>query len=261
MRRVALVTGAGRRIGAEVAKHLARIGFDVLVHVRSSLEAGETVVGDIQAAGGHARVVTCELTDKADVMRMFEEVSSRGDAVCLIVNNASYFRYDRPEAPDPDILARSIDVHVKAPVVVFECAVETMNQAAGLTIVNILDQKVENINPDYYSYTIGKFALYGITQMWQAMSVPNLRVFGILLGLMLKSGKQTDDNFQIAKDDNLLQRAPTPSDLCDMIEYLVNARGVPGQNIALDSGARLMRRLRDVAFVNDRAGELGRSPR
>jgi NAD(P)-dependent dehydrogenase (short-subunit alcohol dehydrogenase family) len=194
-------------------------------------------------------------------MRIFDSASADGGVVSVIVNNASYFQYDRPEAPDVNILKRSIDVHITAPVLVFECAIEKMNAEAGMTIVNILDQKVENINPDYYSYTIGKFALYGITQMWQAMPTPNLRVFGILPGLMLKSGKQTEDNFQIAKGDNLLERAPTTSDLCEMIEYLVNARGVPGQNIALDSGARLMRRLRDVAFVHDRAGELDRSRR
>lgn len=261
MRRVALVTGAGRRIGADVARHLATIGFDVLVHVRSSVEAGEKVVDEISGAGGRARLVTAELTDKAEVMRMFDGVSSDGGAVSVIVNNASHFQYDRPEAPDLDILRKSIDAHVAAPAVIFECAIAKMNAAAGMTIVNILDQKVENINPDYYSYTIGKFALYGMTQMWQAMSKPNLRVFGILLGLMLKSGKQTEDNFQIAKDDNLLRRAPTTADLCGMIEYLVNARGVPGQNIALDSGACLMRRLRDVAFVNDHASELERSGR
>ena len=260
-RRVALVTGAGRRVGADVARHLARMGFQVMVHVRSSVEAGEKVVREILEAGGHARVVECELTDKSEVMRIFDSASADGGVVSVIVNNASYFQYDRPEAPDVNILKRSIDVHITAPVLVFECAIEKMNAEAGMTIVNILDQKVENINPDYYSYTIGKFALYGITQMWQAMPTPNLRVFGILPGLMLKSGKQTEDNFQIAKGDNLLERAPTTSDLCEMIEYLVNARGVPGQNIALDSGARLMRRLRDVAFVHDRAGELERSRR
>ena len=260
-RRVALVTGAGRRIGADVAKHLSRMGFDVIVHVRSSVAAGETVVEEIRQAGGSARVVACELTDKADIMRMFDGAAADGGVVSVIVNNASYFQYDRLDAPDFDILKKSIDVHVTAPVLIFQCAVERMDAAAGLTIVNILDQKVENINPDYYSYTIGKFALYGITRMWQAMPVPNLRVFGILPGLMLRSGKQPEDNFQVAKDDNLLKRAPTTADLCEMIEYLVNARGVPGQNIALDAGASLMRRLRDVAFVHDRAGELDRSTR
>jgi NAD(P)-dependent dehydrogenase (short-subunit alcohol dehydrogenase family) len=192
---------------------------------------------------------------------MFDGAAADGGAVSVIVNNASYFQYDRPDAPDLDILKKSIDAHVTGPVLIFQCAVERMDKATGLTIVNILDQKVENINPDYYSYTIGKFALYGITQMWQAMPVPNLRVFGIMPGLMLRSGKQTEDNFQVAKDDNLLKRAPTTSDLCEMIEYLVNARGVPGQNIALDAGASLMRRLRDVAFVHDRSGELDRPTR
>ena len=99
MRRVALVTGAGRRIGADVARHLATIGFDVLVHVRSSVEAGEKVVDEILGAGGRARLVTAELTDKAEVMRMFDGVSSDGGAVSVIVNNASHFQYDRPEAP------------------------------------------------------------------------------------------------------------------------------------------------------------------
>lgn len=255
MRRVALVTGAGRRIGADVARHLARIGFDVLLHVHSSVAPGEAVVAEIREAGGRARLVTGALTDKPAVRAMFDDVAAEGGAVSLIVNNASYFQYDRPEAPDPDILRQSIAVHVAAPAVIFECALAAMNAAAGLTVVNILDQKIENVNPDYYSYTIGKFALYGMTQMWQAMPVPNLRVFGILPGLMLKSGKQTEDNFQTAKTDNLLQRAPTNADLCEMIEYLVNARALPGQNIALDSGARLMRRLRDVAFANTGAPE------
>ena len=153
-RRVALVTGAGRRVGADVARHLARMGFQVIVHVRSSVEAGEKVVREILEAGGHARVVACELTDNSEVMRIFDSASADGGVVSVIVNNASYFQYDRPEAPDVNILKRSIDVHITAPVLVFECAIEKMNAAAGMTTVNILDQKVENINPDYYSYTI-----------------------------------------------------------------------------------------------------------
>jgi NAD(P)-dependent dehydrogenase (short-subunit alcohol dehydrogenase family) len=248
--RVALVTGAGRRLGAEIVRHLARTGFDVIVHVHTAAEAGEGVVRDIREAGGRARLVQCDLSVESEVLRIFESVPA-DQSVSLIVNSASYFRYDRPEAPDIDTLKRSIDIQVLAPAFIFKAALSRMDEGQRLTVINILDQKLENMNPDYYSYTIGKYALYGMTKMWQSMPNPDVRVFGILLGLTLPSGAQTEGNYQSSRLDNPLRRAPTASDLCELIEYLVRQKNVQGQNIALDAGASLVRRFRDVAFATE----------
>jgi NAD(P)-dependent dehydrogenase (short-subunit alcohol dehydrogenase family) len=246
--RSALVTGAARRIGAHIAKHLGNKGYHVFVHTHRSLEEAGDVVRRIAAAGGSAEVVRADIGSREEIDRLMRTVKSHPARLAVLVNNASLFEYDFPLAADLPLLRRSIDVHIVGPALLFEHLKDIAAADNDVTIVNMLDQKLRNLNPDYYSYTLGKMGLDGLTQIWQSAQIPHIRTFGILLGLTMISGRQSRENFDIASRSNPAMRAPRLEEIAALIDYFLEHKTLTGQTLALDGGASLVRRLRDVAF-------------
>ncbi len=276
-----LITGAGRRIGACLAEHFGRRGTHVFVHVHRSHEDGERVVERIVAAGGAATLVAADLGKADEIAAMVAAILATGDDLSVVVNNASYFDYDSAGRADMSVLEKSLDAHVRGPALIFELLTDRL-RGRRLAFFNLLDQKLVNFNPDYYSYTIGKSGLFAMTRMWQAaeplervqqkwkpvlrpdtrqnndieqdndskISHPALqhRVFGILLGLTLASSVQSPENYERASRSNLLQRAVAPADIAAAIDFFLDNPELPGQNLALDCGESLVPRARDVAF-------------
>lgn len=241
-----LVTGAGRRIGAFIAEHFGGRGYNVFVHVHRSQEDGARVVARIVAAGGRATLVAADLGESAEIAAMVGTILASGDDLSVVVNNASYFTYDNAGRADPGALEKSFDAHVRGPYAIFERLADRL-PSRQLTLFNVLDQKLINFNPDYYSYTIGKAGLFAMTRMWQVEPAPH-RVFGILLGLTMASNVQSPENYDRASKSNLLQRAVAPADIVAAIDFFLDNADLPGQNIALDCGESLVPRARDVAF-------------
>jgi NAD(P)-dependent dehydrogenase (short-subunit alcohol dehydrogenase family) len=246
--KVALVTGAGRRLGAEIARHLGRHNFRVLVHVNASLSEGSAVVDEIERDGGRASLIQADLTTIQGIDRVVSEIKKTFDGLDVLVNSASIFKYDRPGAASVDTLEQSLKIHIVAPFALMEELAQLATATRRLDVFNILDQKLESLNPDYYSYTIGKAGLNAITKLWQSADRPHVRAFGILPGNLYPSGRQTEEDFRAAGRANLLQRSPTPSDICEAISFFQSHPGIPGQNIAIDSGERLVGRARDPAY-------------
>src|SRR5262249_33236181 len=156
--------------------------YHVFVHAHTARDEGNDLVRQVVDQGGSAQLVVADLGDASEVDNMMEQILSHDHPLAVIVNNASYFEYDSPLHANPDILRKSIAAHVLGPFFIFENLKKSPSDRK-ITIVNMLDQKLDNWNPDYYSYTIGKAALYGITKIWQSAALPNIRTFGILLGL------------------------------------------------------------------------------
>lgn len=248
MAKVAVITGAAHRLGAELARHFAQQHFHVIVHVNTSAAAGRNVVGAIEDRGGKALLVVADLsTDRGieDLVRAGQEL---GNGVDLLINNASHFEYDFPGAANEAFLDLSVNLHIVAPFKLIERFARLSNPDRRLDVFNILDQKLERFNPDYYSYTIGKAGLYGLTKLWQASGHRHVRVFGILPGNMYPSGRQTDEEFRVAARANLLGRAPDPRHICDAITFFLNHPAIEGQNLPVDAGERLAGRDRDPAY-------------
>jgi NAD(P)-dependent dehydrogenase (short-subunit alcohol dehydrogenase family) len=244
----ALVTGAGGRLGEVIARHLARNGYEVIVHVNKSRERGKKLVRQIVGEGHSAALDFCDFTRPQRVPGFFKTIAARHGVPQLIVNNASSFEYDFPGKASSAILERSLAVHVTAPFLLTELAYKAARKTHPVTIVNILDQKLLNLNPDYFSYTIGKSGLFAITKLWQTNPSNKLRVFGILPGILFPSGKQTKRDFERVRNDTILGQNPTPQEIADVILLVARTRSMPGQNLVVDGGESLVPRARDIAY-------------
>jgi NAD(P)-dependent dehydrogenase (short-subunit alcohol dehydrogenase family) len=246
--RTALITGATSRLGAHVSRFFAQKGDRVLLHVNASREAAKELGQSLAEEGAQVEVLVADFTAKESIARFCEDLTGRFGAPDVIVNNASVFQHDFPGRADAAKLAASLSVHVMAPFMIVEAAAEAKNLDQALTVFNILDQKLLNPNPDYYSYTLGKTALMALTDLWQRTDRPDLRVFGLLPGLMFPSGPQSQARF--AEDAMKIPtgRATAAADICALMQFFLAHPDLPGQMLPIDGGEHLVIRRRDVAF-------------
>ncbi len=242
--KTALVTGATSRLGAPLARFLSRENYRVLLHVNSSREAAQGLARGLAGA----EIIIADFTDRAAISDMCAKVTAICRAPDVIVNNASVFQHDFPGAGDADNLAASLSVHVLAPYLILEAAAAAKAPDRKLTVFNILDQKLLNPNPDYYSYTLGKSALMAMTTLWQKADRPDIRVFGLLPGLMFPSGPQTDARFVDDQRKIPTGRATPADDICAAMAFFLAHPDQPGQMLPIDGGEHLVARRRDVAF-------------
>ncbi|RFP08357.1 MULTISPECIES: SDR family oxidoreductase [unclassified Duganella] len=249
---VALVTGAGRRIGRAIALGLARAGWDVAVHYRASEAEAREVVAAIEALGRRAVALPCDLADEAAVRALLPQAVAALGAVRCVVNNASLFDYDSAA----DFTAGRLDAHMRANVaapVILAQALHTALAADGGdaqgVVINLLDQKLYNLNPDFLSYTLSKAALHAATTMLAQQLAPAVRVVGIAPGITMVSGDQTEAGFAQAHRQTPLGRSSTPEDIADSVVYAATARALTGTTLLVDGGQHLMPLPRDVMFL------------
>lgn len=248
MTRTVLVTGGARRLGAAIVRRLAADGHAVVIHQGHPDVAGDELAAAIVEAGGRAATVVGDLADLAGVADLFARARAAiGGPVDGLVNSASRFAFDRPEAFEPALFGELAAINCGAPVALAS-ALAAQDDVADASIVNILDQKVANLNPDFLSYTCAKVALEGATTMLAQALGPRVRVNAVSPGLTLPSGDQTDAEFAAVASRNLLERPVGADAVADAVAYLIGARGVTGQNLFVDCGQRFLAAPRDVMF-------------
>lgn len=245
--KTALVTGATSRLGVCLARFFAAENYKVWLHVHNARDAARELAQNLARDGAEAEILAADFADAADIARFSAEISTRG-GVDVIVNNASLFRHDFPGRGDPAMLAASLSVHVTAPFTIIEAAAEAKKPEALLTVFNILDQKLLNPNPDHFSYTLGKSALFCLTQLWQMSDRRDVRMFGLLPGLMFPSGDQTTERFALDERKIPTGRATPATDICALIGFYLAHPDLAGQTVAIDGGEHLVPRRRDIAF-------------
>ena len=237
------MTGAAKRLGAAIARRLAVAGWRVAVHYGNSRDAAE---GLAQELGGIA--LQGDLADPEVPAKLIAEAAAwAGEPVSGLVNSASEFTFDDPARFDPVLLAHLMAVNLAAPLVLARELAGQADLAEG-AIVNLLDQKVGNPNPDYLSYTCTKLALAGATELMAQAFAPRVRVNAVSPGLTLRSGDQSEADFAKVARANLLERPVGADAIADAVAWLLDTRGVTGQNLFVDNGQRFMKRDGDVMF-------------
>ncbi len=248
MIRTVLVTGGAKRLGAAIVRRLAADGHAVVVHQGHSPEEADALVDEIVAIGGRAAAVEGDLSDLHGVGDLFAAARGAiGGPIDGLVNCASKFAFDRPPAVDPVLFAELAAINCGAPVLLAS-ALASQEDVRDGAIVNLLDQKVANLNPDFFSYSCGKIALEGATVMLAQALGPRISVNAVSPGLTLPSGDQTAAEFEAVASDNLLQRPVGAKAVADAIAWLLSAKGVTGQNLFVDCGQRFLARDGDVMF-------------
>jgi NAD(P)-dependent dehydrogenase (short-subunit alcohol dehydrogenase family) len=247
--RVALVTGAARRIGRAIALGLARDGWDMAVHYHGSEGAALETVAAIGALGRRAVALRCDLADCDAVAGLLARADAALGAVSCLVNNASLFDYDSAA----DFSAAALDAHMRvnvtAPLLLARALHAATPEGRQAVVVNLLDQKLYNLNPDYLSYTLSKAALQTATTMLAQALAPAVRVVGIAPGITLVSGDQSESGFEKAHQATPLGRSSTPEDIADSVCYVARARALTGATLLVDGGQHLMPLARDVMFL------------
>jgi NAD(P)-dependent dehydrogenase (short-subunit alcohol dehydrogenase family) len=252
---VVLVTGGARRIGRELSLGFAARGWDVAVHYGDSRAAAEEVVEEITALGRRAVALHADLENEAEVARLVPDCAAAlGRPVCVL-NNASRFDEDTARDVGYARLLQLMAINVGAPLVLARTLYEATPEAAVSDetlrgcVINVLDQKLYNMNPDYLSYTLTKAALANATVALAQALAPKVRVVGLAPGLTLQSGDQTPESFASAHQLTPLKRASRPADLVEAALYLAKATGVTGTTLVVDGGQHLVPSPRDVMFL------------
>jgi NAD(P)-dependent dehydrogenase (short-subunit alcohol dehydrogenase family) len=238
-RGVALITGAGRRIGRALALAMAGAGYDIAVHCHSSCAEAEGVAAEIAALGRKSEVLRADLAAEAETRGLVAAAHRALGPVTLLVNNASVFEDDRVETLTSEGWRKHMEVNLHAPLMLSQAfAAELPEGLAGL-IINVLDQRVWNPNPQFFSYSLSKAALWMATRTMAQGLAPRIRVNGIGPGPTLPSIHQTVELFQAEAEHTPLQRRATPADIAAAALYLIDAPTVTGQMIAVDGGQHL----------------------
>jgi len=243
-----LVTGGARRIGAGIVRRLALRGHEVAIHHHHAPEDAETLRATIAAAGGRVCLVAGELADAATASALIEAArEGLGGPVSGLVNNASQFAFDQLPLADFALLDQHMRVNLGAPIALASALAAQHDVDEG-AVVNLLDQKVANLNPDFLTYTLSKSALAAATELMARALAPRIRVNAVSPGLTLPSLDQSDSEFSEHSRRNLLQRPVALDDLAATVEHLLTCRSITGQNVFVDCGQRFLPRDGDVMF-------------
>ena len=251
--RVALVTGAGARIGQEIARDLGKRGWTVLAHYRNSHQGIHDTLEAIRSEGGNAYAVQADLADETDLDQMIKEAIDLAGRPTLLVNNASSFEKDDVFSADPASWDLHMDVNLRAPFRLSQLMAEGLRECgASGNIINMIDMRVWRLNPTYMTYTLSKSALWTLTQtLAQALAPYQIRVNGIGPGPAMKNIRQTSEDFAEQAASTLLKRGTSPAEICHAVQFILDSPAMTGQMIALDGGQHLAWETPDVINVKE----------
>lgn len=246
-----LVTGGGVRLGAEICRAFARAGWRVLCQYRSSAEAAQALCQQLQDQGHDAIAIEGDLASEVGRRELMSRAAQITGPLSCLVNNASAFEPDTGADFDVELARSQLEVNLIAPLSLARELHAGLPAGTELdaSVIHILDQKVYNLNPDYFSYTVSKLALERSVALQAQALAPRVRVCGVAPGLMYLSGPQTQENFDRASRVNLLKRATDPADVARSCLFLAQTKSITGTTLSVDSGQHLVPLARDVMFA------------
>ncbi|MBU3574378.1 SDR family oxidoreductase [Polynucleobacter sp. UK-Mo-2m-Kol15] len=255
-----LVTGAAKRLGREIALEFAHQGWDIAVHYGRSEADAQTTVADIQKLGRKAIAFKADLASEAEIHSLFASVIAEFNNLQCLINSASIFEYDRANSATPftsTALQDHMQVNLAAPILLSQLMFEYQkcqeknaddSDLSIPAVIQLLDQKLINLNPDYLSYTLSKSALLTSVEVLAVDFAPHLRVIGLAPGITLTSGDQTEAGFMKAHQMTPLGKSSTPSDIAKAAVFLASSNAITGTTLYVDGGQHLLPSSRDVMF-------------
>ncbi len=249
MRKRALVTGAARRLGRAMALHLSRNGFDVAIHYSKSASAAQVLAAEIRRTGHFATAVQANLCDELQTQELIEHAAQAlNGPLCCLINNASIFEDDRIDNATRHSWDRHLESNLRAPFVLTQKFAQQApthklddngEPLAQSVIVNMIDQRIHQPNPEFVSYTIAKMGLWALTRSSAQALSPSIRVNAIGPGPTLQGAHQSQAQFALERKNTILQRGACTKDICATLDYFLNASAVTGQMICPDGGQHL----------------------
>ena len=238
-RPVALVTGAAKRIGRAIALELARAGWDVGLHCNRSRADADALAQELSGLGARAAVLPADLADPDQSAGLIPEcIAALGALECLI-NNASIFERDGVRDFTAESWQAHQDINLRAPVLLAQAFDNALPADQNGNIINIIDQRVLRLTPDFFSYTLSKSALWIATRTMAQALAPNVRVNAIAPGPVLPNHYQTADDFARECESTLLRRGARPEEIAEAVMFILRSPAMTGQMIALDGGEHL----------------------
>lgn len=255
----ALVTGAGARLGRAMALYLGDRGWDVAVHYASSDRGAEETVAALQKMGRKAVALQADLLDENAVQGLLPRaVEGLGGPITCLINNASIFEHDTLHTATRESWDRHLESNLRAPFVLTQALAaqapdarpdENGEPVAQAMVLNMLDQRIRKLTPEFMSYTIAKMGLWTLTQTTAQALAPHIRVNGIGPGPTLRGLRQSEDHFARQRAATILKRGVGPDDITAALGYLLDASGVTGQMLAVDGGQHLAWQTPDVLGI------------
>ncbi|MGH6785534.1 MAG: SDR family oxidoreductase [Novosphingobium sp.] len=241
-----LITGAARRIGATLARAFAGAGWHVAVHVHRADAEAEDFVAGLPSA----ELVECDLLDADAATAMVEALAARLGDWRMLVNSAAVFRLDTAAGIDPATFAEAVRVNAETPARMAQAFLAHARAKGGRRVIQFLDQKLANPNPDFFSYTMAKHALAATVRMLaMAQAQSEDRIYGLAPGAMLPSFDQASDEHEISGRMNLLERLTDPQELAEAALWLAEGWLASGETLFVDSGQHLLAQPRDVLYL------------
>ena len=255
----ALVTGAGHRLGQAMAVYLAKRGYDVAVHYASSSAGANETVAEITEIGRKAVALQADLLDHAATLPLVEQAATAlGGPLTVLINNASIFEHDVIETATLESWERHMASNLRAPLFLTQAfaaqvpppEMDDMGEpvAQGL-VINMLDQRIHKLTPEFTTYTLAKMGLWAFTRTAAQGLADKVRVNGIGPGPTLRGGRQSEDHFAAQRAATIMKRGSNPSDITGALGYFLDAPAVTGQMICTDGGQHLAWETPDVLGV------------
>ena len=250
--RTALVTGAGKRLGREIALTLARAGWNVAVHHRHSATDAAQTAADCRALTGRAdsaQPFFADLGNEASVRELLPQAAAHFGRVDAVVNSASTFENDNTESFGYSAMENHLRANTGAAVLAQALHTHLSASDRQGAVVNLLDQKLWNMNPDFFSYTLSKAALEAANTMLALALAPRVRVVGVAPGLTLTSHMLSDQQFAELHKQSPLGRSSTPEDVAATVLFALTNQSITGTSLLVDGGQHLMRFERDFSLM------------
>jgi NAD(P)-dependent dehydrogenase (short-subunit alcohol dehydrogenase family) len=245
--RYALITGGAVRIGKAISSHLAKMGLGVAIHYRHSSQDADTLATQIIANGGHAITLGADLANPNETSSLLDRAAEGfGAPIDVLINNASEFQQDRLETVSIENWDRHQNVNLRAPVILSQALAKQLPSQRFGCVINIIDQRVLKLNPQYFSYTASKAGLWTVTRTMAQALAPSIRVNAVSPGPTLGNTFQSEQEFTAEAASVPLKHGPELAEICTAIQFLLETPSMTGQMLTLDGGQHLAWRTEDI---------------